>query len=49
MTHSQMNLFYCESATMLPTTGEYSGKEVLYLRWNEHHLSEYFGTLITQL
>ena len=24
-------------------------KEVLYLRWNEHHLSAYFGTLMTQL
>ena len=24
-------------------------KEVLYLRWNEDHLSPYFGTLMTQL
>ena len=24
-------------------------KEVLYLRWNEHHLSAYFVTLMTQL
>ena len=24
-------------------------KEVLYLRWNEHHLSTYFGTLMSQL
>ena len=24
-------------------------KEVLYLRWNEHHLSAYFGTPMTQL
>ena len=27
----------------------YPAKEVLYLRWNEYHLSAYFGTLMTQL
>ena len=24
-------------------------KEDLNLRWNEHHISDYFGTLMTQL
>ena len=31
------------------TTAVFAIKEVLYMRWNEHHLSAYLGTLMTQL
>ena len=45
------DLFRTENFTMTKSYEPWFSvsKEVLYLRWNEHRLSVYFGTLITRL
>ena len=32
----------------IPKAIMHGAKKVLYLRWNEHHLGAYFGTLMAQ-